>query len=104
MLEVIEKLDHIEAANTAKIEEIKGEVNVSMEAMRTEVAEKVAALEAKVASIQIPSIIQPKAKTVSQDVNRRVKEQLSDFVKSNSRMEKEISLFESDSQYDAFLK
>ena len=104
MNEVIEKLDHIEAANTAKIEEIKSEVNVSLEAVRAEVDEKVAALEAKVASIQIPSIIQPKAKTVSQDVNRRVKEQLSDFVKSNSRMEKEISLFECDSQYDAFLK
>jgi len=104
MNEVIEKLDHIEAANTAKIEEIKSEVNVSLEAVRAEVDEKVAALEAKVASIQIPSIIQPKAKTVSQDVNRRVKEQLSDFTKSNSRMEKEISLFESDSQYDAFLK
>ena len=40
MNEVIEKLDHIEAANTAKIEEIKSEVNVSLEAVRAEVDEK----------------------------------------------------------------
>lgn len=104
MNEVIEKLDHIEAANTAKIEEIKSEVNISLEAVRAEVDEKVAALEAKVASIQMPALLKPKTKTIAQDVNRRVKEQLSDFVKSSGRMEKEISLFESDSQYDAFLK
>lgn len=104
MNEVIEKLDHIEAANTAKIEEIKSEVNISLEAVRAEVDEKVAALEAKVASIQMPALLKPRTKTVAQDVNRRVKEQLSDFVKSSGRMGKEISLFESDSQYDAFLK
>ena len=104
MKEVIEKLDHIEAANTVKIEEIKGAVNISIEAMRAEVDEKVAALEAKVASIQMPALLKPKTKTIAQAVNRRVKEQLSDFVKSSGRMEKEISLFESDSQYDAFLK
>ena len=103
MNEVIEKLDHIEAANTAKIEEIKSEVSVSLEAVRAEVDEKVAALEAKVASIQVPSIIQPKAKSISEDVNRKVKEQLRDFIKSSSRMEKEIAMFEDDAQYHAFL-
>ena len=104
MKEIIEKLDSIEASNNAQIVEIKTEMTTLLEAVRSEVAEKVAALEVKVSSIQAPAIIQPKAKSISVDVNRKVKEQLRDFTKSTNRNMKEISLFEDESQYDAYLK
>jgi len=103
MKEVIEKLDTIEAQQVAKIEEIKSEVAVSLETVKAEMSEKFEALEAKVASVQAPALIKT-YKSLTQELNRSVKEQLNEFVKSNSRMEKEIKVFASDDQYDAYQK
>ena len=101
---VLEKVDAIEAANLSKIDAVKSEVAATVDAAKAELVEKVAALEAKVASIQAPEIMRPRAKSVTADVNRMVKEQLRDFAKSGNRMEKEIKLFESVDQHDAYLK
>jgi predicted phage gp36 major capsid-like protein len=101
--EIIEKLDAIEAANTAKIDEVTTQAQAAVEAAKAEFAEKVSALEAKVASVQAPAIIKI-AKTVRSDVNRSVKEQLTQFYKANNRVEKELKMFADDSQYDAYLK
>ena len=62
------------------------------------------ALEAKVASINMPEFIRTPAKTVRQDVNRHVREQLSTFYKGNNRLEKELQIFADESQMDAYLK
>jgi HK97 family phage major capsid protein len=96
MEKVFEKLDAIEAKQEAKVAE-------AMQAVKTEIEEKFAALEAKVAEVKAPSIIQAPAKTVRADVNRMVREQLRDFTK-NSRVEKEIKLWESIDQHDAYLR
>ena len=103
MKEVIEKLDTIEAQQVAKIEEVKAEVAVSLETVKAEMSEKFEALEAKVASVQAPALIKT-YKSLTQELNRSVKEQLNEFVKSNSRMEKEIKVFASDDQYEAYQK
>ncbi len=63
----------------------------------------VAALEAKVASVQAPSVIKT-YKSISQEVNRMVKSQLAEFVKAGGRSEKEIKMFEDAGQYDAYIK
>ena len=57
MEKVFEKLDAIAAQNEAKIAEV-------VEAVKGEVSEKLAALEAKVAEVKAPAIIQAPAKTV----------------------------------------
>jgi len=101
--EIIEKLDAIEATNVAKIEEVTAQTQAAVEAAKAEFAEKVSALEAKVASVQAPAIIKI-AKTVRSDVNRSVKEQLSEFYKGNNRVEKELKMFADESQHDAYLK
>ena len=85
---IIEKVDAIEAANQAKIVE-------AVEAVKIEIEEKFSALEAKVAEVKTPSIIQAPAKTVKQEVNRMVREQIRDFTKSTKGLEKEIKLWES---------
>lgn len=103
MKEVIEKLDTIEAASVAKIEEVKAEVAITVEAAKAEFAEKVAALEAKISEVQAPAIVKTYT-SISQELNRSVREQMRDFYKSNSRVEKEIKLFESIDQYDAYIK
>ena len=97
MDKIIEKLDAIEQANQAKIAE-------AVEAVKSEVAEKLAALEAKVAEVKAPAIIQPAAKTIKSEVNRMVRSQLKEFVGSSNKLEKEIKLFESGDQYDAYFK
>lgn len=97
MQQVIEKLDAIEQANQAKIAE-------AVEAVKAEVAEKIAALEAKVAEVKAPAIIAAPAKTIKGEVNRMVKSQLKEFISKPSSLEKEIKLFESVDQYDAYLK
>jgi hypothetical protein len=102
MKEVIEKLDTIEAQQVAKIEEIKAEINTKLEVL-TEMSEKFEALEAKVASVQAPAQIKT-YKSLTEEVNRSVKEQVRDFYKSNNRAEKEIKMFESVDQYDAFMQ
>ena len=101
---ILEKVDAIEASNLSKIDEVKAEVKETVEATKVEMTEQIAALEAKVAAIQTPAIVRPTAKTVTEDVNRRVKEELAKFTKEDKRIAKEIKLFESDSQYDAFMR
>ena len=91
---IIEKLDAIQASTIAKTEEISAQAKEAIEAAKAEFAEKVAALEAKVASVQAPAVIREQAKTVQHDVNRMVKEQLADFSKQTRMLEKEIKLFE----------
>jgi predicted phage gp36 major capsid-like protein len=101
--EIIEKLDAIEAANTAKIEEVTSQAQASVEAVKAEFQEIVSALEAKVASVQAPAIIRAPAKSVRTDVNRAVREQLTQFYKANNRVEKELKMFEDESQYSAYI-
>ena len=101
---IIEKLDAIEAAQAEKISATEAKSIAAVEAAKVEMQEKIAALEAKVASVQAPSIIQAPAKTVRGDVNRHVREQLSQFYKANNRVEKELKMFDDESQYDAYLK
>ena len=102
--EIIEKLDAIEAKQAESITAVEAKIPAAVEAVKAEMAEKVAALEAKVASIQMPEFIRTPAKTVRQDVNRAVREQLSDFYKGNNRLEKELQIFADESQMDAYLK
>lgn len=103
MKEVIEKLDAIEAQQAEKVEAVKAEAVAAVEAAKAEFAEKVSALEAKVATIQAPEIIRPVAKTVRQDVNRSVREQLASFYKGGRNVEKELQVFADESQHAAYL-
>jgi hypothetical protein len=103
MKEVIEKLDTIEASNVAKIEEVKAEVASTVEAAKAEFAEKVANLEARISEVQAPAIVKTYT-SISQELNRSVKEQIRDFYKAGNKVEKEIKLFESVDQYDAYMK
>jgi len=107
MDKIIEKLDSIESNLKEKTETIVAEklaeVSTSVEIAKAEFAEKVSALEAKVAQIRAPEIVRAN-KGITVDVNRRVKEALSQFYKSNARVEKELKLFEDAAQYDAYMK
>ena len=103
MEKIIEKLDAIEAANLAKVEEVTATVDAKLAETVASFDEKVAALEAKVASINTAPIIKT-YKSISQEVNRMVKGQLAEFVKGNGRVEKEIKMFEDAGQYDAYIK
>lgn len=104
---IIEKLDLIEAQQEAKITEaveaVKAESAQKLEEAKVEFAEKVAALEAIVSSVQAPATIKT-YKSISEEVNRSTKEQLKEFFKSGSRVEKELKMFADESQYDAFMK
>lgn len=100
---ILEQVNAIEAANLAKVEEVKTEVAATVEAAKTEVNEKMAALEAKVAAIHVPEFIRAPAKTVRGDVNRRMREQLAAFAKENGRVQKDIQLWESVDQHAAYL-
>lgn len=100
---IIEKLDAIEAATVAKIEESKAEAIKKVEEAVISFDEKVAALEAKVSSIQAPATIQT-YKSIGSEVNRMVKEQLKSFVAGEAKVQKEIKMFEDAGQYDAFFK
>lgn len=103
---IMEKLDAIEAQSVAEIakvnEAVATQVAAIEEKLTNEFAEKVAALEAKVADIKSPSIIKLE-KTITSDVNKRVKEALSSFYKGNNRVEKELQLFADESEHQAFL-
>lgn len=103
MKEVIEKLDAIEASQSEKVAAVEAKAVEIVETAKAEIGEKIAALEAKIATVSAPAIIKVE-KTVRGDVNKMVREQLRDFTKQERRMEKEIKLFESADQYDAFLK
>lgn len=101
--EIIEKLDAIEAAQAEKIAAAQTQAESKIESVKSEIEEKVAALEAKISQVQAPAIIKV-AKTVRQDVNRAVREQLADFYKNGHKVEKEVKMFADEAQYDAYLK
>ena len=103
---IIEKLDAIEAAQSAKIEEVKAAsvaaTVAAIEEAKVSFEEKVAALEAKVSSISaVPTI--KTYKTISAEINRSVKEQIRDFYKSGARVEKELKMFADESHYNAYM-
>ena len=104
---ITEKLDAIEAQQTEAIAGVKSSVEAlvaeKVEAVKNELTETVAALEAKVASAKFANIVTSPAKTVREDVNKMVKEQLRDFYKNGAKVEKEIKLFESQDQHAAFV-
>ena len=100
---IIEKLDAIEAATVAKIEEGKAEAVAKVQEAVVSFEEKVAALEAKVASIQAPSLVKT-YKSISEEVNRSTKEQLKAYIKAEGKVQKELKMFEDESQYDAYFK
>jgi HK97 family phage major capsid protein len=101
--EIIEKLDAIEAKQAESVAAVEAKIPAAVEAVKAEFSEMVAALEAKVSSIEAPAIHKPIAKTVRQDVNRSVREQLSSFYKGNNRVEKELQVFADESQMQAYL-
>jgi predicted phage gp36 major capsid-like protein len=101
---ILEKLDAIEAKQAESITAVEAKIPAAVEAVKAEMQEMVSALEAKVASISIPEFIRTPAKTVRQDVNRSVREQLSTFYKGNNRLEKELQIFADEAQMDAYLK
>lgn len=101
---ILEKLDAIEAKQAESITAVEAKIPAAVEAVKAEMAEMVSALEAKVASIQMPEFIRTPTKSVRQDVNRSVREQLSQFYKGNNRLEKELQIFADESQMDAYLK
>ena len=104
MIEQInEKLDAIEAQQVAKIDEVKAVVDTKVEEAKAEFAEKVAHLEAKVSEMHSTPVIKT-YKSIQSEVNRMVKEQVRDFYKSEAKVQKEIKMFESADQYDAFMK
>ena len=101
---ILDKLDAIEAKQAESVLAVEAKIPAAVEAVKAEFSEMVAALEAKVAAIPAPTIIKPLTKTVRQDVNRSVREQLSAFYKGNNRLEKELKIFADESQYEAYLK
>ena len=105
--QIIAKLDEMEANQSVKIEEVKTAVETSVtekiEAVKTETQEKLAVIEARLAEIGSAPVIKT-YKSIGQEVNRMVKEQVRDFYKSGSRVEKEIKMFEDAGQYDAYMK
>jgi HK97 family phage major capsid protein len=101
--EIIEKLDAIEAKQAESVAAVEAKIPAAVEAVKAEFSEMVAALEAKVSSIEAPALVKPIAKTVRQDVNRSVREQLSSFYKGNNRVEKELQVFADESQMQAYL-
>lgn len=101
--QIIAKLDEMEAAQSVKIEEVKAEAVKAVEEAVASFEQKVATLEAKVSEIGATPAIKT-YKSIGSEVNRMVKEQLKSFVSSDARVQKEIKLFESEGQYDAYFK
>jgi HK97 family phage major capsid protein len=99
---ITEKLDAIEAAQVAKIEEAKSAAVAAVEEVKASFEEKVAALEAKVSSISSVPVIKT-YKTIAQEINRSVKEQIRDFYKSGAKVQKELTMFADESQYAAYM-
>lgn len=87
----------------AAIAATEAKIAPAIEAVKAELQETVSALEAKISTLQAPAIIKI-AKTVRSDVNRTVKEQLTDFYKAGNRLEKELTMFADVSQYEAYMK
>ena len=99
---VLEQVDAIEAKNLAAVDAAKAETLAKLEESKVEMTEKVAALEAKLSEVNSAAIIRTPAKTVRQDVNRSVREQLSGFIKTG-KMQKELQIFADESQYGAYM-
>ena len=100
---IIEKLDAIEAKQAEAVSAVEAKIPAAVEAVKAEMQEKIAALEAKVSAVQAAPLIKI-AKTVRGDVNRAVREQLSTYYKNARQGEKELKMFESTDQYDAYMK
>lgn len=102
--EVIEKLEAIEAVQAEAIQAVEAKIPAAVEAVKAEFSEMVSALEAKVAAVGTPAIHKEQAKSVRQDVNRHVREQLKDMAggKSNT-FEKQLVIFADESQMQAYL-
>jgi len=100
---ILEKLDAIQAEQAQSVAAVEAKIPAAVEAVKAEFSEMVAALEAKVSSIEAPALIKAPAKTIRQDVNRNVREQLSTFYKGNNRVEKELQIFADESQMQAYL-
>jgi HK97 family phage major capsid protein len=104
MNEIIEKLDAIEAAQATKIASVEAHASEAVAIAKAEVEEKIAALEAKISTIQAPAVHAEKAKTVRADVNRHVVEQLKEFASGKASFEKQLVIFQDESQVDAYMK
>ncbi|CAB4132600.1 COG4653 Predicted phage phi-C31 gp36 major capsid-like protein [uncultured Caudovirales phage] len=102
--EIIEKLDAIEAKQIEAVSAVEAKIPEAIAAVQAEMAEKFSAFEAKLATVQAPAIIRAPAKTVRSDVNRSVKEQIATYFKNGRAVEKELKMFEDESQYDAYLR
>ncbi len=101
---IIEKLDAIAASNEAKISEITAAAEAKVEAAKTELTEKVAALEAKISTLQAPAVIERTSPSVRKEVNKSVREQLKQIMGGKSQLEKELKIFANESEMDAYLK
>lgn len=101
---IIEKLDAIEAKQIEAVSAVEAKIPEAIAAVQAEMAEKFSAFEAKLATVQAPAIIRAPAKTVRGDVNRAVKEQIASYYKGGRNVEKELKMFEDESQYDAYLQ
>ena len=101
---ILEKLDAIEAKQIEAVSAVEAKIPEAIAAVQAEMAEKLSAFEAKLATVQAPAIIRAPHKTVRGDVNRAVREQLISFYKGNNRVEKELKMFEDESQHDAYLR
>ena len=102
--EILEKLDAIEAKQIEAVQAVEAKIPEAIASVQAEMAEKFSAFEAKLATVQAPAIIRAPAKTVRTDVNRSVKEQIANYYKGGRMVEKELKMFEDESQYDAYLK
>jgi predicted phage gp36 major capsid-like protein len=102
--EILEKLDAIEAKQAEAVTAVEAKIPEAIAVVQAEVAEKLSAFEAKLASVQAPAIIRAPHKTVRGDVNRAVKEQIAAYYKGGRQQEKELKMFEDESQYDAYLR
>jgi len=101
---IIEKLDAIEAKQAEAVAAVEAKIPAAIEAVKAEFVEKVAALEAKVAQVQAPAFHKEKAKSVRQDVNRNVREQLKGIASGKSSFEKELKIFADEAQMQDYLK
>ena len=100
---ILEKLDAIEAKQAESIVAVEAKIPAAVEAVKAEFSEMVAALEAKVAAIPAPAVHKEKAKSVRQDVNRSVKEQLKAIADGKNSFEKQLEVFADESQMEAYM-
>jgi len=112
---IIEKVDAIQADQVAKIDEAKVAIEASLtekfeaqmqekiSAATAESSEKITSLEAKISELAaIPTV--RTYKTIANEVNTSVKEQIKSFVEGGGRVEKELKMFADEGQYSAFMK